>query len=62
MKWQNLGATVPGKPEPILEGLNAEFKEGQVVAIAGHSGAGKVNFAALHIGNYARYFGSSQNE
>ena len=41
MKWQNLGATVPGKSEPILEGLTAEFKEGQVIAIAGHSGAGK---------------------
>jgi ATP-binding cassette subfamily C exporter for protease/lipase len=41
MQWRNLGATVPGKAQPILEGLNAEFKEGQVVAIAGHSGAGK---------------------
>jgi ATP-binding cassette subfamily C exporter for protease/lipase len=41
MQWRNLGASVPGKAQPILEGLNAEFKEGQVVAIAGHSGAGK---------------------
>jgi ATP-binding cassette subfamily C exporter for protease/lipase len=41
MQWRNLGATVPGRAEPILEGLNAEFKEGQVIAIAGHSGAGK---------------------
>lgn len=41
MQWHNLGATVPGRAEPILEGLNAEFKEGQVIAIAGHSGAGK---------------------
>jgi ATP-binding cassette, subfamily C, bacterial exporter for protease/lipase len=41
MLWQNLGATVPGRAEPILEGLNAEFKPGQVIAIAGHSGAGK---------------------
>ena len=41
MKWHNLGTTVPGRSEPILQGLNAEFKEGQVIAIAGHSGAGK---------------------
>jgi ATP-binding cassette subfamily C exporter for protease/lipase len=41
MQWSNLGTTVPGRSEPILQGLNAEFKEGQVIAIAGHSGAGK---------------------
>jgi ATP-binding cassette subfamily C exporter for protease/lipase len=41
MQWQNLGTTVPGRAEPILQGLNAEFNEGQVIAIAGHSGAGK---------------------
>jgi ATP-binding cassette subfamily C exporter for protease/lipase len=41
MEWRNLGANVSGKAEPILEGLNAEFKQGQVVAISGHSGAGK---------------------
>jgi ATP-binding cassette subfamily C exporter for protease/lipase len=41
MQWHNLGTTVPGRAEPILQGLNAEFKEGQVIAIAGHSGAGK---------------------
>jgi ATP-binding cassette subfamily C exporter for protease/lipase len=41
MQWHNLGTTVPGRSEPILQGLNAEFKEGQVIAIAGHSGAGK---------------------
>ena len=41
MQWHNLGTSVPGRAEPILQGLNAEFKEGQVIAIAGHSGAGK---------------------
>jgi ATP-binding cassette subfamily C exporter for protease/lipase len=41
MQWHNLGTTVPGRAEPILQGLNAEFNEGQVIAIAGHSGAGK---------------------
>ena len=41
MQWHNLGNTVLGRAEPILQGLNAEFNEGQVIAIAGHSGAGK---------------------
>ena len=41
MHWNNLGTTVPGRAEPILQGLNAEFNQGQVIAIAGHSGAGK---------------------
>jgi ATP-binding cassette subfamily C exporter for protease/lipase len=41
MQWYNLGTTVTGRAEPILQGLNAEFNEGQVIAIAGHSGAGK---------------------
>ena len=41
MQWHNLGTIVPGRAEPILQGLNAEFNEGQVIAIAGHSGAGK---------------------
>ena len=41
MQWHNLGTAVPGRAEPILQGLNAEFKEGQVIAVAGHSGAGK---------------------
>jgi len=50
MKWQNLGATVPGKSEPILEGLTAEFKEGQVIAIAGHSGAGKTTLLRCVLG------------
>jgi len=50
MKWQNLGATVPGKSEPILEGLTAEFKEGQVIAIAGHSGAGKTTLLRCILG------------
>jgi ATP-binding cassette subfamily C exporter for protease/lipase len=50
MKWENLGATVPGKDEPILEGLTAEFREGQVVAVAGHSGAGKTTLLRCILG------------
>ena len=50
MLWNNLGATVPGKKEPILEGLSAEFKDGQVIAIAGHSGAGKTTLLRCILG------------
>jgi ATP-binding cassette subfamily C exporter for protease/lipase len=50
MQWHNLGATVPGRSEPILQGLNAEFKEGQVIAIAGHSGAGKSSLLRCILG------------
>ena len=50
MQWRNVGTVVPGRTEPILEGLNAEFKEGQVIAIAGHSGAGKTTLLRCILG------------
>ena len=50
MQWRNVGTVVPGRAEPILEGLNAEFKEGQVIAIAGHSGAGKTTLLRCILG------------
>jgi ATP-binding cassette subfamily C exporter for protease/lipase len=50
MQWRNVGTVVPGRSQPILEGLNAEFKEGQVIAIAGHSGAGKTTLLRCILG------------
>ena len=50
MQWRNVGTVVPDRAEPILEGLNAEFKEGQVIAIAGHSGAGKTTLLRCILG------------
>lgn len=50
MQWRNVGTVVPGRAEPILEGLNAEFNEGQVIAIAGHSGAGKTTLLRCILG------------
>ena len=50
MQWRNVGTVVPGRAEPILKGLNAEFKEGQVIAIAGHSGAGKTTLLRCILG------------
>jgi len=46
----HLVATAPGRKTPILKGLNAHFKAGEVVAIVGPSGAGKSTLARCMIG------------
>ena len=46
----NLVATAPGRKAPILKGLNAHFRAGEVVAIVGPSGAGKSTLARCMIG------------
>ena len=43
-------ATAPGRKTPILDGLDAEFKGGEVVAIVGPSGAGKSTLARCLVG------------
>ncbi len=45
-----LVATAPGREEPILRGLNAEFKAGEVIGIVGPSGAGKSTLARCIVG------------
>ncbi len=47
---ENLVATAPGRKSPILKGLNAHFRPGEVVAIVGPSGAGKSTLARCMIG------------
>ena len=47
---ENLVATAPGRKAPILKGLNARFKSGEVVGIVGPSGAGKSTFVRCLIG------------
>ncbi len=47
---RNLQATAAGRKTPILQGLNAEFKAGEVVAIIGPSGAGKSTLARCLLG------------
>lgn len=47
---RGLTATAPGRAEPILHGLDAEFKAGEVIGIVGPSGAGKSTLARCLMG------------
>jgi ATP-binding cassette subfamily C exporter for protease/lipase len=47
---KNLIASTPGRPLPILDNLNVEFKAGQVTAIIGPSGSGKSTLARCLLG------------
>jgi ATP-binding cassette subfamily C exporter for protease/lipase len=47
---KDLIATAPKRTEPILKGLNAKFKSGDVVVIVGPSGSGKSTFARCLLG------------
>jgi ATP-binding cassette, subfamily C, bacterial exporter for protease/lipase len=47
---RQLTATAPGRARPILDGLDAEFVAGEVIAIVGPSGAGKSTLARCLVG------------
>jgi len=47
---RNVVATAPGRSEPILKGLNADFPAGQIYAVLGNSGAGKSTLGKVLLG------------
>lgn len=47
---RGLVARAPGREQPILDGLTADFQAGEVIAIVGPSGAGKSTLARCIVG------------
>lgn len=58
MTLKKLVATTPTRSTPILHGLSAEFKAGQVTAIIGPSGSGKSTLARCLVGIWPDCSGS----
>ena len=50
LRIEDLVASVPGRAEPILKGLNAEIPAGAVIVVTGPSGSGKTTLARCLVG------------
>ena len=57
VRIDGLVATAPGRPEPILDGLEASFAAGTVTAIIGPSGSGKSTLARCLVGAWPEVSG-----
>ncbi len=58
LRIDELVATVPGRAEPILKGLSAEFCAGAVIVVTGPSGSGKTTLARCLVGIWPDLAGS----
>lgn len=50
LRLQGLGASVPGREAPILDGIDLEFRPGELTVILGASGSGKSTLARCLLG------------
>lgn len=50
VRLQNLVARAPGRSEPILKDITADFEPGEVIGIVGPSGSGKSTLARAFVG------------
>jgi ATP-binding cassette subfamily C exporter for protease/lipase len=57
VRIDSLVATAPGRPEPILHGLDASFPAGTVTGIIGPSGSGKSTLARCLVGAWPQVKG-----
>jgi len=57
LQIENLVATAPGRAQPILNGLTAEFPASGIVAIIGPSGSGKSTLARALVGIWPYFEG-----
>lgn len=58
LEFKQVGFTYEGNTAPALEGLNTTVKPGEIIALVGHSGAGKTTFANL----IPRFFDPGEGE
>ena len=50
LRLRGVVATAPGRAEPILKGLDADFEAGRIYAVLGNSGAGKSTLGKVLLG------------
>ena len=58
VRIQELVATAPGRAQPILRGLDADFPAGEIIGIVGPSGSGKSTLARCLVGVWPESGGS----
>ncbi|GIE99647.1 ABC transporter ATP-binding protein [Paractinoplanes rishiriensis] len=52
IRFERVTFAYPGRPEPVLDGLDLDIRSGEVLAVVGVNGAGKTTFTKLLAGLY----------